>query len=98
MDLHHPSLDLVDPTPDIYGLFEQYNRQFFQGELGTVTVEWSKRMTLCAGLCYYQGRAGGCRIKLSEPLLAYRSRGDLVDTLLVRRKKGKGREVGLSED
>lgn len=81
--LHEPDLELIDPTPDIHALFMQFNTQFFESRLGGVTVEWSKRMTSCAGLCYYQGRVGGCRIKLSEPLLALRPRSDLIDTLIV---------------
>eukprot|EP01103_Thecamoeba_quadrilineata_P006937 TRINITY_DN1668_c0_g1_i1.p1 TRINITY_DN1668_c0_g1~~TRINITY_DN1668_c0_g1_i1.p1 ORF type:complete len:193 (-),score=37.06 TRINITY_DN1668_c0_g1_i1:13-591(-) len=39
-------------------------------------------MTLCAGLCTYQGRGGLCCIKLSEPLLKFRPRSDLINTLL----------------
>ncbi|KAI9318747.1 SprT-like family-domain-containing protein [Dichotomocladium elegans] len=38
-------------------------------------------MTLCAGLCYYKG-PGTCLIRLSEPLLKYRSREDMINTLL----------------
>lgn len=38
-----------------------------------VFVEWSKRMTLCAGLCSYKGSSAECRIALSEPLLKFRS-------------------------
>lgn len=39
-------------------------------------------MTLCAGLCCYEGFGGLCCIKLSEPLLKYRPRADMIDTLL----------------
>ncbi|DBA84736.1 TPA: hypothetical protein ACH3X1_005985 [Trebouxia sp. C0004] len=35
----------------------------------------------CAGLCLYE-RAGGCRIKLSEPLLKFRPSIELKETLL----------------
>ena len=38
-------------------------------------------MTLCAGVCEYR-RGGGCRIRLSEPLLKLRPSRDLQDTLL----------------
>ena len=38
----------------------------------------------CAGLCCYEGAGGLCTIKLSEPLLKFRPRSDLVNTLLVR--------------
>ena len=37
----------------------------------------------CAGLCQYEGRGGLCSIRLSRPLLKFRSRKDLVETLLV---------------
>lgn len=39
-------------------------------------------MTLCAGICTYEGRGGMCSIRLSEPLLKLRPRKDLVETLL----------------
>ncbi|XP_042561830.1 DNA-dependent metalloprotease SPRTN isoform X2 [Clupea harengus] len=39
-------------------------------------------MTLCAGVCSYEGRGGLCSIRLSEPLLKLRPRRDLVQTLL----------------
>lgn len=38
-------------------------------------------MTLCAGICQYE-RGGGCRIKLSEPLLKFRPSLELKETLL----------------
>jgi len=37
----------------------------------------------CAGLCSYEGHGGLCSIRLSEPLLKFRPRKDLVETLLV---------------
>jgi predicted SprT family Zn-dependent metalloprotease len=39
-------------------------------------------MKLCAGLCYYNPAGGGCTIRLSQPLLQFRPRSDLIDTLL----------------
>ena len=39
-------------------------------------------MTVCAGLCSYQGRGGLCSIRLSVPLLKLRPRKDFVETLL----------------
>ena len=38
----------------------------------------------CAGVCSYEGRGGLCSVRLSRPLLKYRPRRDLVQTLLVR--------------
>ncbi|XP_008568080.1 PREDICTED: sprT-like domain-containing protein Spartan isoform X1 [Galeopterus variegatus] len=76
------SWELVDPTPDLQALFVQFDDRFFWGQLGAVEVKWSARMTLCAGMCSYEGRGGMCSIRLSEPLLKLRPRKDLVETLL----------------
>lgn len=63
---------------------QHYNQRYFFGRLSAVEVKWSKRMTRCAGLCVYEGRGGLCSVRLSEPLLKFRPRKDLIDTLLVR--------------
>lgn len=81
MDLHDPSFEMIDPTPDIYALFQEFNKTFFYGKLDSVEVKWSKRMTSCAGICYFNH--GYCSVRLSIPLLQYRPRSDLIDTLLV---------------
>jgi len=73
--------DLLDPTPDVHGLFAHYNAFYFGGCLGAVSVEWAPRMTLCAGTCAFT-RAGGARIRLSAPLLSLRPSADLKNTLL----------------
>lgn len=74
------SWETLDPNPDIHGLFLAFNRQYFWSTLDAVTVQWSKRMTVCAGVCRLQN--GFCSINLSEPLLKLRPRKDLVETLL----------------
>ncbi|XP_074846284.1 DNA-dependent metalloprotease SPRTN [Carettochelys insculpta] len=74
--------ELLDPSPDVRGLFVQFNETLFWGKLSAVAVTWSPRMTLCAGVCSYEGRGGMCSIRLSEPLLKLRPRKDLVETLL----------------
>ena len=74
-----PEWDLIDPCPDIRALFQEYDKKYFWNRLGSCIVEWSKRMTICAGIFYL--REGGI-IRLSEPLLKYRPRTDLIDTLL----------------
>ncbi|KAA0168735.1 hypothetical protein FNF27_07084 [Cafeteria roenbergensis] len=66
--------------PNLHELFTQFNQLFFSGALDCVSVEWSKRMTLCAGQCQFSRTH--CVVKLSEPLLALRPEADLVDTLL----------------
>eukprot|EP00117_Sycon_ciliatum_P034282 scpid71314/ scgid3344/ Zinc finger RAD18 domain-containing protein C1orf124 homolog len=76
------SWELVDPNPDARQLFMMYNDRYFGGKLAGVEVRWSPRMTLCAGLCCYEGRGGLCSIRLSQPLLKLRPRRDLVQTLL----------------
>lgn len=80
--LDFDELELIDPNPDIYSMFHEYNNLLFGSELSSVELKWSKRATLCAGLCYYQGRGGLCSIRLSEPLLKLRPRSDLLNTLL----------------
>lgn len=57
---------------DVYDLFAFYNRCFFEGVLASTTVEWSDKMTLCAGSCS-NPYPGSCVIKLSGPLLKFRS-------------------------
>lgn len=38
---------------DIHALFMFYDQTFFNAMLdGKVLLEWSERMTLCAGICY----------------------------------------------
>ncbi|NWI70051.1 SPRTN protein, partial [Todus mexicanus] len=74
--------ELLDPSPDVRGLFVQFNEALFWGRLAAVEVSWSPRMTLCAGVCRYEGKSGMCSIRLSEPLLKLRPRKDLVETLL----------------
>nr|XP_057927265.1 DNA-dependent metalloprotease SPRTN isoform X2 [Doryrhamphus excisus] len=77
-----PSWETLDPTPDVRAMFLEFNGRFFWGKLSGVEVKWSPRMTLCAGVCSYEGRGGLCSIRLSEPLLKLRPRKDLVETLL----------------
>lgn len=76
------SWELLDPVPNIRELFVEFNGAYFDGMLAGVEVKWSSRMTLCAGVCCYEGRGGLCSVKLSEPLLKLRPRKDLVNTLL----------------
>ncbi|KAK8813119.1 hypothetical protein WA158_002711 [Blastocystis sp. Blastoise] len=81
-DVLNPRLDALDPNPDITLLFRIYNKQFFNNTLSSVYITWSKRMTLCAGICRYKSSTKECIISLSQPLLQYRPRGDTVNTLL----------------
>jgi len=74
--------DLTAVNPDVFMLFQKYNILFFDGKLSGCELKWSKRMTLCAGLCCYEGRGGLCSIKLSQPLLQYRSTKETIETLI----------------
>lgn len=74
--------DLTAVNPDVFVLFQKYNILFFDSKLSGCELKWSKRMTLCAGLCCYEGRGGLCSIKLSSPLLQYRSTQETVETLI----------------
>lgn len=82
MSIVDESWEIMDPSPDVRAMFLEFNSMFFWGKLSGVEVKWSPRMTLCAGVCSYEGRGGLCSIRLSEPLLKLRPRRDLVQTLL----------------
>ena len=77
--LNDPEWELVDPNPDIRIMFQEFDKKYFWSSLGSCVIEWSKRMTICAGIFYL--KEGGI-IRLSEPLLKFRPRKDLVETLL----------------
>ncbi|KAI9193610.1 SprT-like family-domain-containing protein [Polychytrium aggregatum] len=70
-----------DPNPDLHEMFLYFNSACFGNALDAVEVGWSPKMTLCAGMCSYF-RGGYCKIRLSEPLLKFRSKSDRIDTLL----------------
>ncbi|GIQ81200.1 hypothetical protein KIPB_002121 [Kipferlia bialata] len=74
----------VDMESSLHTLFQEYNETYFYNRLGHVTVEWSKRMTLCGGICYYKrrGRDVEIKVRLSLPLLKLRPHTDYVNTLL----------------
>lgn len=71
----------VEEHLDIHALFQLFDAQYFSSRLASVEVRWSPRMTLCAGICVWS-RGGYCSIRLSEPLLQFRPRSDLINTLL----------------
>lgn len=79
-----PELETKDPNPDVWRLFRQFDKRFFDGILtkNFVEVSWAPRMTSCAGLCCWNPRNGFCSIRLSQPLLRLRPRADLVETLI----------------
>jgi len=83
-NLGAPKLEIEDPTPDIWEMFHDFDQRFFGGRLVSngVIVDWSPKMTQCAGLCSFQPSTSICNIKLSKPLLQLRTRKDLVETLI----------------
>ncbi|XP_055339281.1 DNA-dependent metalloprotease SPRTN-like [Paramacrobiotus metropolitanus] len=74
--------ELVDPNPDIHALFRQFNRDYFCNAIRNVDLEWTKRLMQLAGAFRYQQKDESRLIALSEPLLKFRPRKDLVETLL----------------
>ena len=66
---------------DIHMLFNLFNEMFFDGLLVTTVLEWSKRMTSWAGI-WYKSQEGYYTIRLSEPLLKYRTLKELHETIL----------------
>lgn len=79
---HRDQLYSHEPHVQVHDLFVLYSSLFFRDSLASVSVRWSNRMTMCAGLCRYDVRGGGCEIALSESLLRYRSKQEVVETLL----------------
>nr|POE71831.1 isoform 2 of sprt-like domain-containing protein spartan [Quercus suber] len=78
-----------DPFPDIHDLFPFYDILYFRSILkNRVEFSWSSRLTLCAGICELvrdpanKNRFTRIRLKLSEPLLKFRPRSDVLSTLL----------------
>ena len=39
---------------NIHELFLFFKMAFFSNQLDVVILEWSEKMTLCAGICYYE--------------------------------------------
>lgn len=72
--------ELLNPYVDIQSQFALYNRKYFYSSLANTSVEYSTRMTLCAGTCTLL--PSRIRIAISEPLLKLRPRSDLLSTLL----------------
>lgn len=81
-------LNSNDPFIDIQDLFSHYDILYFRSLLACrVRVSWSPRLTLCAGICELikdpsTNKYTLIRLKLSEPLLKYRPRSDVINTLL----------------
>jgi predicted SprT family Zn-dependent metalloprotease len=74
-------LSLVSLLPDVHELFQIYDTMYFEGKLKQATIlEWSERMTRCAGICYWKSSI--ITIRLSRKLLQFRPFSDTINTLL----------------
>ncbi|KAI9362675.1 SprT-like family-domain-containing protein, partial [Pilaira anomala] len=73
---------LEEETPDLHQLFSYFNRIYFNNQLSGVEVKWSTRMTRCAGTCTYKRLQHHCIVALSEPILKFRPKKDMFETLL----------------
>lgn len=69
----------------VFHLFQIYNQMYFENKLNNVIIELSTKMKSGAGIFYPPSKKHGNQavIRLNKPLLALRSRKDLIDTLLV---------------
>ena len=85
MSIVDPCLEMLDPNPDIWSLFAEFDDRFFKRKLTAsgVQLSWSSsRMTSTAGICSWSRRTQFASIRLSKPLLTLRPRSDTVETLL----------------
>ena len=44
-NLANESWEMIDPTPDAWALFVEFDKKYFWGKLAGVEVSWSSRMT-----------------------------------------------------
>ena len=74
---------------DLDALLKAYDAKYFDNELvGKVDIEWSNRMTLCAGITVEDdydpetGQGKSCTIRLSKCILQYRTYTNLKEILV----------------
>lgn len=82
LSIVHPDLETLDPNPDIYKLFQQFDKRFFDGFLATkaIILKW-ENLGRDAGR-FYEVKNGVSSIALSSELMTLRPRRNLVETLL----------------
>ncbi|CAO1416150.1 unnamed protein product [Diamesa tonsa] len=80
-------------------LFNNFNHDYFQNKLDDVKLELSTRMKTGAGIFYPRSEKRGNRavIRLNKPLLALRTRKDLIDSLLHEMIHAYLSEIGIEE-
>lgn len=85
----HPCWELLQPTPDIYHLFDEFNQRFFSGVLDLqVDIVWlrmSGEFKHTAGATYPQRKENHNKIliELNEKMLGLQSRRESIEILLV---------------
>lgn len=69
----------------VTNLFNHYNHVYFENKLENVKLELSTKMKSGAGIFYPRSKMHGNQavIRLNKPMLALRTRKELIDTLLV---------------
>ncbi|WP_017326064.1 SprT-like domain-containing protein [Synechococcus sp. PCC 7336] len=79
IESHQPG----DRLPNLERLFQQMNSHYFNDEIPSIPVVWSKRMTRSAGIFWWRQRGLEFEsgIRLSLPLLGDRPLRDLEATL-----------------
>lgn len=79
-------IDLDWTFQDLKSIFTFYDGACFHGRLSNVVVEWSATLTRAAGVCVYTGtrrrETKPIVIRISEPILQYRSHFDLLNVLV----------------
>lgn len=92
----HCDWEWIDPTPDVSAWAKKFNKYFFENILSGVEVYWSKKMTSCAGITYKKNDS--IVIRLSEPVLKFVSRKDIIESLLVSIESDFNDELRLNVD
>lgn len=85
----HPCWELLQPSPNVYQLFDEFNQRFFTGILDfRVDIDWCPlrgHNKDCAGLTElpHKVRNNKILITLNEKLLGLQSRRETIEILLV---------------
>lgn len=85
-NIGHPCLEMLQPNPDVYKLFEYFNEIFFDGILKyRVNLEWLENIEESSAGKSYLPEEGENRMRiiLNSKLMRNRSRKDIIETLLV---------------
>ena len=80
-------LDIFDHHYNLYEMYDYYNQLCFNNQLRPAQLLWSRQMRAAAGICEFVGTRSGrfakpITIRLSFPLLSFRSEYDITNVLL----------------